>query len=68
MKNTEIKETITSYFENKIIFGKINGSFNIISLNDIHIINYIDNNTGSKKRITISNRELVKYFRFLKHI
>lgn len=66
MKNSEIKDTIINYIENKIIFNKINGTYTIISSKDKHEIFYTDNN-GNRKRISITNVELLKYYRFLKH-
>lgn len=67
MKSSEIKDTIISYIENKVIFDKMNGSFNIISSKDKYDITYTDSNNGIRKRISISNGELIKYYRFLKH-
>lgn len=67
MKNSEIKETIISYIENKIIFNKINGTYTIISSKDKHEIFYTDNNNGNRKHISIINSDLIKYYRFLKH-
>ncbi len=67
MKNSEIKETIISYIENKIIFNNINGTYNIISSKDKYDVYYTDNNNGNRKHISITNSELLKYYRFLKH-
>lgn len=67
MKNSEIKETLITYIENKILFDKLNGICSIVSLKDKHHITYVDNLTGNKKQLTLSTGELSKYYRFLKH-
>ena len=67
MKNSEIKETLISYIENKILFDKVNGICSIISLKDKHEVNYVDSSTGIKKHLSLTNNELLKYHRFLKH-
>jgi len=67
MKNSEIKETLITYIENKILFDKINGLCSIISLKDKHFVTYTDNSTGNKKQIILSTNELLKYYRVLKH-
>ena len=67
MKSSEIRETLINYIENKILFDKLNGSCNIISSNGKHDIYYTDNSIGTRNHISVSNSELLKYYRFLKH-
>jgi len=64
MKNK--RKIIVEYLKNKIIFGEIVGTLNIIEFKDYIVVNYTNNSTGIKSRYQISNNELLKYSRFLK--
>lgn len=64
MKNK--RKIIIEYLKNKIIFGEIAGTLNIIEFKDYVIVNYTDCTTGIKSKYQISNNELLKYSRLLK--